>query len=379
MVAIITSSDRSRTKGFFLALWLIGFSSVLPVVASAQQNPNTKRFTPSLNPKGFLGVQGTRTPGSYLWNLGLFLSYSYNPLILSSADQETSHLLVHRLNTDMSAEMGIGGRLAIAVTSPFAVTPRGESPLFAVADPLLIARYRFIGVDADEAPDNDDGPGGALQLGTSVPIGSEDGYLGEGSVTTHTSLLWDFHLLDAGIGLSLGWLHRFGPYEFSVSPTDSIRFRDEISYGLAIKLPLPWFERAAGLIECRGATDAGNPFSRWETTPLETELGVRFGLSEVTLLTAIGTSIGSGIGAPDFRGIVGVWWSPRTSDMDSDGIDDDEDECPPLAEDMDGYMDHDGCPDPDNDGDWIPDLDDLCPNEAAEEDRDLNEDGCTDK
>jgi OOP family OmpA-OmpF porin len=50
------------------------------------------------------------------------------------------------------------------------------------------------------------------------------------------------------------------------------------------------------------------------------------------------------------------------TDNDADGISDDKDKCPNQAEDFDGFQDDDGCPDPDNDGDTIADLDDFCPN-----------------
>lgn len=49
-------------------------------------------------------------------------------------------------------------------------------------------------------------------------------------------------------------------------------------------------------------------------------------------------------------------------DNDSDGIADANDKCPMQPEDMDGWQDDDGCPDPDNDADQIADLDDYCPN-----------------
>lgn len=49
-------------------------------------------------------------------------------------------------------------------------------------------------------------------------------------------------------------------------------------------------------------------------------------------------------------------------DNDSDSIADSNDKCPMQPEDMDGWQDDDGCPDPDNDADQIADLDDYCPN-----------------
>ncbi|HUH04193.1 MAG TPA: OmpA family protein [Kofleriaceae bacterium] len=68
--------------------------------------------------------------------------------------------------------------------------------------------------------------------------------------------------------------------------------------------------------------------------------------------------------------------APARVDTDGDGLYDDEDECPDEAEDMDGFQDEDGCPDPDNDGDGIPDANDKCPDEAESMNGIDDTDGC---
>ena len=65
-------------------------------------------------------------------------------------------------------------------------------------------------------------------------------------------------------------------------------------------------------------------------------------------------------------------------DTDGDGIGDDDDECPEIAEDDDDFLDTDGCPDPDNDADGILDGDDSCPNDAEDIDGFEDSDGCPD-
>ena len=65
-------------------------------------------------------------------------------------------------------------------------------------------------------------------------------------------------------------------------------------------------------------------------------------------------------------------------DADKDGIPDSEDACPTDAEDMDGYEDEDGCPDPDNDGDGVNDAEDKCPSDGEDRDGFEDEDGCPD-
>jgi len=65
-------------------------------------------------------------------------------------------------------------------------------------------------------------------------------------------------------------------------------------------------------------------------------------------------------------------------DNDGDGTLDGDDRCPDGAEDHDGYEDEDGCPDPDNDADGIADVDDSCPDEGESINRYQDEDGCPD-
>jgi outer membrane protein OmpA-like peptidoglycan-associated protein len=66
------------------------------------------------------------------------------------------------------------------------------------------------------------------------------------------------------------------------------------------------------------------------------------------------------------------------TDRDKDGIPDKSDGCPEEAEDVDGFMDDDGCPDLDNDGDGIVDVEDKCPDLSEDFDTYEDEDGCPD-
>lgn len=65
-------------------------------------------------------------------------------------------------------------------------------------------------------------------------------------------------------------------------------------------------------------------------------------------------------------------------DSDEDGIAEDKDQCPDLAEDFDNFEDKDGCPEYDNDGDGIYDSKDGCPDEAEDFDGHVDRDGCPD-
>jgi len=67
---------------------------------------------------------------------------------------------------------------------------------------------------------------------------------------------------------------------------------------------------------------------------------------------------------------------PKPSDSDGDGVLDNDDQCVNDPEDLDGFKDSDGCPEPDNDLDGILDLSDRCPLEPEDRDGFEDADGC---
>ena len=75
---------------------------------------------------------------------------------------------------------------------------------------------------------------------------------------------------------------------------------------------------------------------------------------------------------------VGYAWPVFAADSDGDGIPDFRDECPRLAEDVDGFLDGDGCPDLDNDADGVPDGYDGTPLQMEDYDGFEDEDGVPD-
>lgn len=81
------------------------------------------------------------------------------------------------------------------------------------------------------------------------------------------------------------------------------------------------------------------------------------------------------------------WSAPRARkrllridelDSDADGVTDDVDECLQRPEDVDGFEDHDGCPDIDDDRDEVLDIADRCRTEAETWNGFQDDDGCPD-
>lgn len=83
---------------------------------------------------------------------------------------------------------------------------------------------------------------------------------------------------------------------------------------------------------------------------------------------------------PQYRFVASIGWAGYIlpQDKDKDGIKDNEDRCPEVPEDFDGFEDGDGCPEYDNDQDGIPDSLDRCPNDKEDMDGFEDADGCPD-
>lgn len=378
-----------------LPKWLIVLNvivaSLAPRIAGAQERAiDTHRFTPAFDAQGFLGVPGTATPGSLRPSFGLFIDYAYQPYMPTWAlarpglppvpgedDSFFTPTVEHRLAASVSAELGLGSRAAIGVLVPAAlfqshdedVYGEGEIAVAAVGDPLLAGRYRLLGAASDDPLLPKDGPGLGIELRARPPLGSDSAFMGAGTTRLGARLLFDMQLLGAGVGGLVGYeglvdTHRYPGAEL----------RHALELGAGAKIPLPSLHPFSAVGELRALLY----FRSEETSAFEGQLGLRAGLDEWTITLAGGGAFLGDLGAPDARIILGVWYAPAVSDTDHDGVDDDDDKCPPLAEDPDGFDDGDGCPDPDNDNDLVPDIDDLCPNVEALEGQDEDEDGCTD-
>jgi OOP family OmpA-OmpF porin len=94
-------------------------------------------------------------------------------------------------------------------------------------------------------------------------------------------------------------------------------------------------------------------------------------------LGLVAALVGCGAPAPKPQPIVQVA-TAADGDRDHDTLPDRRDACPGEAEDLDGFRDADGCPDPDNDGDGILDVEDLCPIDVEDLDSFEDRDGCPD-
>src|SRR5262245_52679786 len=86
--------------------------------ATAQSRTlDVQRFRPALDDAGFLGLDGTRTLPPYTFAFTLFLDFAFDPVALE-LDGEEFAPIEQRFVSHLAAEMGLFGRLAVALRLP---------------------------------------------------------------------------------------------------------------------------------------------------------------------------------------------------------------------------------------------------------------------
>lgn len=329
--------------------------------------------TPAADDHGFIHMPGTAAPGHLRGSFTAHNELTLGEFRLPATGEEAVRW---RDRLDLLAQFGLGDRWALALAVPLALfQAAGDNatgpalPSTVLLDPQVRGRYRLFGATTDGAGERADGPGLAIAAAAHLPLGHDFSFAGEGALRAEVQAIADFQVLGAGVGAQIGLRHRFDHHNL-----EALRLRDALTYGLALKVPMPFWPLLAVITELQGASE----FTGEPTHPLMWLLGARVHLDSWSVLATVGLGLRGQLASPDATLGLGIRYSPAAADSDHDGIDDDDDACPFLPEDRDGFEDDDGCEDPDNDNDWVPDLDDLCPNVEALEGQDADEDGCTD-
>jgi len=329
------------------------------------------------------------------------------PLILYDQGARQEDLVALRLSLDNQLSYGWRSWGDLSLSLPLILYQEGRrlggAPLssFALGDPGLGLRISLM--DPLKA-----GFGLALEAALRLGLGEPESYSAEGGASGRGRMLFELPLNSRrALLLGLGYRLRSG------GRLDQEPMGDELLFDLA------WRERIdsdwSGSLELKGACSALNPLRHLEQSPL----GINGAFSvrlrdQLALLMGAGMGLLPGYGAPSWRAFLGWELRPRQgdydgdrvfdfedrcieipglptrlgcpapastsapSDWDKDGIPNLEDHCPHLPEDLDHFLDDDGCPDPDNDLDLLKDAQDGAPNAPEDWDGDRDEDGIPD-
>ncbi len=350
-----------------VSLWLATTAFGQAVTDGEIPSLNAQRFRPTIDGERTLWVDDARDA----WRdnevtARLLLSYTDEPLVYTNDGGDVFGLVTSVTQADLMAGYSYGpARLGVHLPVYLLSTSTEVADETGLGD---------IGLDGRVVTPEDLLP---LDLGASLrltlPTATVANALGEPNLGWELAAIVSKELgpvlLAANVGTSGG-----PPIELeNITLNDAFLFRASAGYAIT--------EDAGAAIELTGDLPYSAPLSNFAGWPVEWLLsGYGYPAQDIVVRGGFGSGITTGIGAPDFRILLGVGFEPRPAkgpfDTDGDGLVNDVDSCPMEPEDFDSFDDEDGCPDPDNDKDGILDAADACISVAEDADGFEDADGC---
>ena len=361
----------------------LGVSWIILPAAWADPVPSLdlRGFHPSTDPAANLYLEPTATPGHLNWNVAAWASYAHRLVTVTDATgKEVAVPVEDQLSMDYSLGIGVGDRLAFGLALPTVMYQAGSGgQLVASQLPHSAIGDARLNLKATLLPGGEMGGFSLAALGAvTLPTGNGRSYIAEQAAIGELRILSELRLIAIAVRATAGMKVRGAEQSF-VGAT----FGHELPWGIGLSLrPQVLGIDAKGrwewTLEGHGALAMTPQFGSKAQSPAALGLSARYTPGTISLIAGAELPLDSAVGAASVRGILGLGWAPRVHDQDADGIPDEVDQCPELAEDKDGFEDSDGCPDFDNDDDGVPDDTDRCPTEKEDTDEFEDDDGCPD-
>ncbi|MEM6960237.1 MAG: OmpA family protein [Myxococcota bacterium] len=350
---------------------------------------SASRFTPAIGPDNYFATDGTRIHGHLVGSFGVTVDYAHDPLSLYNASCDEAgnncdidgvdvRLVAYQMISHVHGTIRFADRIQLGLNVPlvyssgdsFMFTSTEGSPFalqggrtFSLGDPRLSAKIGILDPGSR-------GVGFAVVVFGTAPLGqiiADESFIGDSGPTAGGHFAGEFIANGIHVAGNIGGVYRSEQTLFSTRVGSAVQYRAALGWDATPLLML--------IAEVEGSSAFS---SEIDENPLEGRIGARLRQGDWGFALAGGGGFVSGVGIPSFRMLASVAWQPSTSDSDGDGIEDSRDGCPSVVEDIDGWMDDDGCPEADNDSDGFLDQNDPCPDAAEDEDGFEDEDGCPD-
>ncbi|MFT3764887.1 MAG: OmpA family protein [Minicystis sp.] len=384
--------------------------------ASAQQSPSQSqslaldRFNPAPAGDRMFGVQSPFVAGHLVPHVMLLADYAHNPLVLRqlSDNQNLGSVVTNQLFFHLNGGIALWNRLNVNLDIPIALVNSGASPIVAGQQFVSPNKAEFgdlrLGLRARIWGDYFDPFQIAIGGYLWFPTGSKDAFVSDGSFRGLPQVIiggrTDRIVYSAAVGPEIRKSQSFA----GVGQGTMLDWGAGIGFLLLDNRHLQLGLEATGGLTFKDVQKRSNN--------AEVMAHVRYRVvDDLEIGVGAGPGLSSGIGTPDFRGVLMIAYSPEPKqDRDGDGIADREDACPdvkgvpsadpkmhgcpppPADRDHDGILDEvDACPDvkgvasedpkkhgcpPDRDGDGIIDAEDACPDVKGVHTSDPKTNGC---
>ena len=372
-----------------------------PRIAAAY---DANRFHPAAGTQAMTAVESAAVGDSLATRFSVLYHYARSPLVAEYPDGVMVGPLLQGLSVvDLTVGMAVFDRFELGIGLPMGLGLSGQSGEILEGDRAQDPQGGALGdlrgvFGVALLPRRGEGVGLAVGLEATAPTGNASLWMGAPGATWHPRMMVDAARGRLLLAANAGW--RVRPAEKLLGETVD----DALSFAAGVRVDV-----GAGL--SLGAETFGElPVSETDTSGIAADalgvVGWNF-QSCFRLMAGGGRGLGSAPGNPTWRALGGLSWQcagaaapvpsapdqgnrvqhaePAPSappapleDRDADGVPNERDACPEVAEDFDGFQEHDGCPEPDNDNDRLADENDLCPNAAEDRDGVEDDDGCPD-
>jgi|GEM_PF-1970462 len=344
------------------AAWLLSCGS-----ASAQNLDTLTLSGDVYDDKGTFQVRSPFVGDPDGWYLGVAGSYADDPVVIELEDGSEQDVLQVMLATHIVGGYTVLGKVRFDVDAPlYPYVQLIDNSSRAVGDLRISATVPLWA----HGPS---GTGVAVVPHVTAPTGTPGLFVSDAGFTGGLTGV------AGGAVLGLGWAANLG---LEYAPQAAI---GDATQGLNVNGGVNLHYRFNDLVLAGGEIDAigtlAGGLGPYTKNPVEGHVyGTLLHPAGLRVTAAVGTGLIAGVGAPDWRVVLGLAWGDPGAppDLDGDGVADVDDRCPDQAEDLDGFEDWDGCPESDNDLDGILDPEDGCPNDPEDYDDYDDVDGCPD-
>jgi outer membrane protein OmpA-like peptidoglycan-associated protein len=402
LLALAALALLVRRRAAALLLLLAGATGATG--SARAQDVDAQIFQPATSSTGFVTVDGPGTLAPRTVNVGLTFDLAGDVLVwrdpMTGEALPGGDVVSRRAGAVLGVGVGLTSRLELGLAVPLVFAQDGDLALVRPGESLAGAALGDVRLSGKLHLLHEGGLDLAVRVGLGLPTGDGAAFAGSGTVQVVPGVVVGVRLGRATLALDVAYAARGEGGEGNLVLDDEIRAGAAVAVEVA---PDRVWLIGEGTVRA-GVQGRG----REQERPGELIAGARiaaFGPWQVQV--GGGAGLSHGYGAPAWRAFVALAWAPRPAppapvfvapppepiakvepapppapketDQDEDGILDEDDDCPTIAEDLDGQHDEDGCPDLDEDADGIADVDDKCPDQAEVLNGVDDEDGCPDE